>query len=409
MYAVLSENIKRRFLLELREFWSKDPVYKDSLVHNIQGKFSFDEKPQQAIILKSSSANPFQFSADHFQGTVVSYSHLARVYDKPGTSIEWIRDDIRAIQRNGGEFPSPAGVYFIEVVRESYVWEGQPGEYLMFYVDPLLDVVDERPLQLNPLEYQLSAGMFHEGSLQLYEMPGSLPLYEGVNYSADSGTGVITLTGPVNPRNYLSADYRYPGESTGPFPVEEVGQNNAAIPGVALAFGRRSVEGDVMAIVIGSRREENAREYGGKWEISLDFDVMARDVHAQGEITDRTVMYLLAQLRDRLSFEGIEITTVSHGGEAEEVYDETGDDYYFTASISVQVMTDWAIHIPLGSAIRRIIPNTVEQERIIAGLSDAQIGETGSPTTLHLVPDLGLVMIQDPWFRDRTRDFEMIR
>lgn len=409
MYAVLSENIKRRFLQELREFWSQDPVYRESLVPNIQGKFSFDEKPQQAIILKSTSASPIQFSADHFQGTVVSYSHLAKVYNKPGTSIEWIRDDIMAVRRNGGDFPSPPGIYYVEVVREHYVWEGQPGDYLMFYVDALLDKIDERPLQIDPLHYQLSAGVFHEGSLQLYEMPGNIPLYSDVNYSADKSTGIITLTEPLSPRSYLSADYRYPGESSGPFPVEEVGQNNQAIPGVSLAFGRRAVVGDIMAIVIGSRREENAREYGGKWEISLDFDVMARDVYAQGEITDRTVMHLLAQLRDRLSSEGIEITSVSHGGEAEEVYDENGDDQYYTASISIQVMTDWAIHIPLGRAIRRVIPHTVQQERITAGLSDSQIAETGTPTGLHLVADLGLVLIQDPWFRDRTLDYEMIR
>lgn len=143
--------------------------------------------------------------------------------------------------------------------------------------------------------------------------------------------------------------------------------------------------------------------------MSLDFDIVARDVHSQAEILDRTLLYLHAQLRDRLSFEGIEITQVNSGGEAEEVYDDNADDYFYTGSISVTLETEWAIRMPMPGCLTRVVPNTLQQLQAVAGLSDEQIAETGSPTLLVVAQNLGLVEIRDPYFRDRTQNYEMIR
>jgi hypothetical protein len=410
MYYVLSEAIKERMIGELREFWAKDPKYKDSLTPNIQGKYSFEERPQQAIILKSTSATPQRFSADNFQGTVVSYCTLYKAYGKLGTSIEWVREDSRAIQKNAGVFPTIPGIYYIEVRKEALAWKGVTRDYLVFYVDPLLSVIDERPVaSVDTRVYTVSQGAFHPGSMVVYEMPGNLPLYEGINYSADSATGIITLVRPLPSGTSLSVDYRYAGTSTGPFPVEENGANNTAIPGVVLAFGRRAYEGDVMAVGISERREEAAREFGGKFEMSVDLDIMARDVYAQGEITDRTLMYLQAQLRDRLSFEGIEIDQVNHGGEAEETYDENEDSYFYTASLSVSLLTDWSIRIPYGPAFTRILQGTVQADQIASALSDDQLSTMGNTSGLRATDQLGLQAVQDPWFRNRTRNYELIR
>lgn len=409
MFADLSENIKRRILLELREFWSKDPKYKDSLVNNIQGRFSFDERPQQAIILKSASASPIKFSADHYQGILESYCQLFRAFGKLGTSIEWIKEDSRAIQKNNGLFPSAPGVYYIEVRAEVVDWRGVPDEYLVFYIDPLLEKVNERPTQGSPTTHTLSAGSFITGSLVLYEMPGNLPLYEGINYSADPDTGIITLARPLPPRTFLSADYYYQGSSSGPYVVEENGSNNTAIPGVTLVFGRRAFAGDVMAVGITRRRTASAREYGGRWEMSLDLEVIARDVLAQGEITDRTLMYLHAELRDRLSYEGIEIDSVSHGGESEEQADANADDYFYTASISMTILTNWAIYLPLGASVGRILPGTLDSDKIASALDNEQLIQSGITSGIRATEQLGLARIQDPWYRDRTQDFETIR
>ena len=248
MYANLSESIKRTLIGELRRFWSKDPKYRDTLVDNIQGRYSFEARPQQAIILKSTSANPIMFGADHYQGAVLSYCHLVRVFGQEGTSIEWVREDALAIQANNSYFPTPAGVYYIEVLKEAYSYRGVPGEYLVFYVDPLLEVVDEAPIYIDPLTYEVSAGKFHPGSLRLFEMPGNIPLYENVGYIADSSTGRITLVEPSASGTFLSVDYRYPGVTTGPFPVEENGANNTAVPGVVLAFGRKAYAGGCLRV-----------------------------------------------------------------------------------------------------------------------------------------------------------------
>ena len=404
--------MKVRLIQELRNFWAQDPKYKDTLTPNIQGKFSFQERPQQGIVLKVGSQNPQKFSADNFLGVVVSYCHLTKAFGKPGTSIEWIEEDGLAIQRNGGVFPSPPGVYYIEVRKEIYTWKGVPGEYLVFFVDPLLSVIDERPAQdpLDPRTYTLSQGKFQPGSLNLYEMPGNLPLYEGVNYQADPETGVITLIEPLPKKTFLSADYYYPGQSSGPFPVQENGADNKAIPGVVLAFGRRGVEGDVMAVVIGERREGNSREYGGKFEVSVEMDIIARDVYSQNEIADRTLMYLNSELRDRLSFEGFEIDSVSFGGESEEVYDETGDDYFYNGSISLTLLTDWAIRVPFCSSISRVLPgSTVLEDQVNSALSDEQLIQTGFAGGLKYADKLGLQQVQDPWFKNRSNSYELIR
>lgn len=394
---------------EIRYFWSKDPQYVDSLVPNIQGRFSFKERPQQAIVVKGGSANPFQFSADHYQGTIVSYCHLTKVYGKNGTSIEWVRENAVDIRKNNGDFPSPPGVYYVEVREEEVLVRGEPSNRLVFYVDPLLEVIDERATMLTSLLYEVASGSFHPGSLRVYEMPGNIQYYEGINYNADSDTGQITLESPPPSGTYLSVDYRYTGTSVGPYPLPENGSNVEAIPGVVLAFGRRAYDGDIMAVVIGDRREEVAKEYGGKWEMSLDLDIMARDLYAQGEITDRTLMFMYTEARERLSREGIEITESSAGGEAEEVYDENGDDYYYTSSISISIMTDWCIQVPTGYKISRVSPNTYSQLQSIAGMSDEQIAESGTPSNLFLSDNLGLLQIEDPWFAGKSRNFEMIR
>jgi hypothetical protein len=136
---------------------------------------------------------------------------------------------------------------------------------------------------------------------------------------------------------------------------------------------------------------------------------MTRDVLATGEVTDRTVMFLYADLRSALSDEGIEIISVNMGGEAEEAYDENADDYFYTASISMTIQTDWCVHFPFNWEISRVTPNTVEEEQAVAGLTDDQLLATGSPSQFFIYQGLNLVAIQDPFFVNRSKTFEMLR
>lgn len=408
MYYFLTEATKRRFILELRRFWQYHPKYRD-LVEHIQGKYSFRERPSYGIILKTSSANHVQLSADNYLGVVQSYVMLARYKDKPGLSIEWVREDAVAIRDNEGVFPSPPGIYFIEITEateSSPPYSVEPS--YEFMVDPLLEITNETATKVNDFTWMVS-NPYHAGSTRVFEMPGSIPLVRGVNYTESPTTGEIVLTIPLESGSYLSVDYRYPGASTGPWKIQENFAHKMAIPGCVLAFGRRVQKGDILAVVVNSRRQPAALEYGGKWDISLDFDIVARDPYAQQEITDATVMYLWGVARNRLSTEGIEITAVSMGGETEEIFDETADDYFYNASFSVQTQTDWSIHVPLSATIRRVVPLTQEQIAQVAGMTNDQLLEAGAVTNIQLLESLGLQSFDDPFFSGKTSTFETIK
>lgn len=403
MYFTLTAALKRRFIDELRRFWSYHPKYRDDLPHNIQGKFSFKERPQHGIIVKTGSGTRVDLSADNYLGIIESYCLLTRVTGKAGLSVEWVREDARAIQANNGVFPSKPGIYYVDVQEEA--------GNLVFYVDPLLDVYHEPVSLLTDSTAQLQQPPL-AGTLRLYEMPSGFKYVEGVNYTLDvdlSGnlTGGITLLAPMTGGRWLQADYRYPVESRGPFLIKEMHANNTAIPGVVLAFGRRAEAGDQFAVMVHDIRRQAYMEYGGRWDMTLEFDVMSRDVHAQQEITDFSVIYLWGVLRSRLSHQGIEITDVSMGGESEEVWDETGDDYIYTANFSVTAQTEWSIHVPIDGWMRTVAPLTASQAAQIAGMADGDL--PGQDGNIKVLESLGLEAVQDPFWSGKMGTFELVR
>ncbi len=130
------------------------------------------------------------------------------------------------------------------------------------------------------------------------------------------------------------------------------------IPGVVLAFGKRAEAGQKVAVVIYGDRVDAAKAFGGKFEVSFDLDVIARDSIQMEEIADLVFMYLWAQKKGALEFEGIEILDVSIGGEAEEIADESGDNYFYQASASVSMRADWELHVPMPLTISKVTPVT---------------------------------------------------
>lgn len=413
MYAFLTEAVKRRFILELRNFWQYHPRYRD-IVDKIQGKYSFKERPQYGIILKTSSANHVQLSADNFLCTIESYCHLAKFENHPGFSVEWVQEDkvaVRAASEAAGypTFPSPPGIYFIDILKAA---EDSPPYNVEntyeFMVDPLLEIQDETATKVDDFTWA-TQNPYLEGTTRVYEMPGSIPYVRDVNYTESPSTGEIVVTNPLPTGAYLSVDYRYPAPSTGPWRIAENFAHKNAIPGVSLAFGRRVLEGDRLAVVVHSHRQPTALEYGGKWDLSLDFDVLARGENAQQEISDATVLYLWGIARNRLSTEGIEIVNVTMGGETEEVYDENADDFFYNSTFSVQVQTDWCIHVPLSATVRRVSPQTAAQIAEVAAMSDDQLIEAQNVQNIHTLESLGLLSLQDPFFAGRSSTFETIK
>tara|TARA_B100000745_G_scaffold300573_1_gene255444 strand:+ start:9789 stop:10874 length:1086 start_codon:yes stop_codon:yes gene_type:complete len=347
---------------------------------------AFDEKPQAAIIVKNASASRIQLSADNFVGYVVSYIQKADIEGKDGTSLEWVREDQRAVRAHdptGASFPSDPGIYYV-------TWETDTS----FMVDILKEVKRERLGYYSLSDVSegesvtVSAGSIHEGSLRVY-VDEIYQLVEDTHYSVDYGTGTITWLENLSNEVGIYADYFYAAPSTGPYTIEGANTfNNTAIPGVILAFGDQTHAGDQNAIVITDKRTMTAQEYGGQWDISISFDIMAQDKMQMEQIADYTVMEIWGRKKNLLEREGLVITDMSHGGEADEVYDETGDTPYYLASMDLQIRTDWAIHIPIPFEISAI--SFVDSVSTLNSSSDEDV--VSIPSTLKVVPNLSPYM-----------------
>jgi hypothetical protein len=386
-------------IIEIRRFWENHPKYAD-LAQNIQGKYSFEERPSYGIIVKTSGGTKVDLAADNYIGIVQSYVFMTKVQNFPGLAVEWVREDARAIQNNGGMFPSPPGIYYLDLTGDEE-----------FYVDRLYDVQRENPQITSPTTAQLARPPL-AGTLRLFELPAAYMLVEGTNYTLTLGpdgkpTGEIVLTTPLTTGRGLSADYRYPGETSGPHSITPNFANNTVIPGVVIAFGNRNRKGDRIAVVVQPTRQPAALEYGGRWDITFDIDVMARDVDSQQEIADFTVVYLWGIVRSKLSKEGIEMSDLSLGGESEEVYDENGDDYFYNSNFSLTLQTDWSIHVPLALYLRQAVPLTPERSALLASLPDDQAHSVQS--SIEAVEALGLEAFTDPFFAGRNTTFETIK
>jgi len=151
--------------------------------------------------------------------------------------------------------------------------------------------------------------------------------------------------------------------------------------------------GHKVAVVVYRDRVSTAEAYGGKFDASFDLDVIARDPDQMEEMADLLIMYLWGEKRQTLSSEGIEISDVSMGGESEEIADETGDDYFYQASMSVQIQADWEIHVPLPLTFSRVTP--LESE------------DPDAPSQIAAVPD-SLFFATRPVLTTRNNDFERI-
>lgn len=370
MYYYLVSALKRRLILELQDSFARHPVY-DKVAPFIQNRHSFTERPQFGIIVKGSSSNKVQLSADNFVGTIQSHTMLAHV-GQPAYPLEWVREDLARVRDNGNVFPLQPGVYYLEIltVPEN---EGDSGTYV---VRPWLTVTDEPVLRFD-------TGMEREAQLQQHPVPGTVRLWDngrvllraGKDYTVDD-TGAITLYYDHGPNATLTADYRYRVGDIGPMDFHWNHADFTTLPGVVLAFGKRARVGDKVAVVVYQDRVDTAHAYGGKFEVSFDFDVLATDPIQMEEMADLVVMYLWGEKRSALAEEGIEVVDISLGGEAEEAYDETADTYYFTASLSIQLRADWEIHVPLPLTVAKVTPTSS------AGDAEAPPGQSG-PTRIR--------------------------
>jgi hypothetical protein len=354
MYYNLVGALRRRLILELRDAFSQHPVYR-KITPYIQNRFSFQERPEVGIVVKGSSANKVQLDPSNFIGNVQSHVMLAQV-GQAVFPLEWVKEDLVCVRANAGHMPTPPGVYYLEILSAPQ-HEGDTGTFI---IDPLRTVTEEPVLVFR-------TGFETEGQLQAEPLAGTLRLYQGRQFLLEEGQdyilnpkGQIRFIQPFPPTTVITADYRYPVESIGPVPFKWNESNTTTLPGVVLAFGKRSEEHQKVAVVVYQDRVDAAQAYGGKFEVSFDLDILARDTIQVEEIADLAYMYLWANKKPILELEGIEIVDISIGGEGEEAIDETGQNFQYTTSISLQLRADWEIHVPLPLTISKITPEPTQ-------------------------------------------------
>lgn len=400
MFSYLAEPLTGFFIKELREFWSTHPKYLD-LVDGIQGKYSWEQTPTKGIVVKTSGSSHVRYSADNYKGIRHSYATLFKPKGTRGTSIEWLKEDGVAINSNNGFFPSPPGFYFVKITEiDDYT------KILTFSVTKFLDVSSEI-MRLNSLSDGVLVHPPLQNTVTLRVMPSNYELFEDINYIVNYTTGEITFVQPLpNPPAYVEASYRYNGGVTEGFKVQENYYHKNAIPGVLMAFGRRSFLNDVMVICITQLREPAYKIYGGKWTGSIELDCFSKDEYEQREISSWTAHFIEAMLRPAATAFGIEITEVSSGGETEEPFDDVADDYKYSESISVSVETEWEMHVPIVGRVSSVEPLSLFQQQQYAGLTDEQIAQVSN--NIRYTESIGLVNIQDPFFNGR-RTFESVK
>jgi hypothetical protein len=77
-------------------------------------------------------------------------------------------------------------------------------------------------------------------------------------------------------------------------------------------------------------------------------------------------------LREKFGSLGMAISDVSFGGDAEEVYDDNGDDYFYTGSLSMTIQTDWFVHFALVNPILALDTQGIQMVNTLP--TDAVIG-----------------------------------
>lgn len=278
----------------------------------------------------------------------------APVRNYPGTSVEWVTENqhhLETISRKRDVFPSPPGVYTVNVLSVPDEPSNAPGEFM---VEPVLSVVGEPLIQFtgsHDYHASLAREGVYPGSVRLW-LDGRRALVEGTDFNVDHSTGGITFLSETPSGSYVTADYKYLVAPTGPYRYQREEFSVDAIPGAVIAFGDRVQKDDRVSVVVFDGRKEAADVYGGKFEVSFDLLVFTKDSDDRERMADYVTVKLL-ELQNRIGFEGLEIVDVSPGAESEEVFNDTSDEYYYDRTVSMTVRVDWEVYFPLPLEIQR--------------------------------------------------------
>jgi hypothetical protein len=259
---------------------------------------------------------------------------------------------------------APAGIYVIDFLSAPVSTQTgtQPGT---FTISPFL-IVEKEILIKKTTGTEVSENLMPPTPFQSIE-PGSETLTQcyndgtpiqdlisGTNYTVNYTTGVVTFLTPLLPNYQIRVDYRYvpTGFNSGPFPFIIYQENHTAIPGVIMSIGRRAAAGDQQVVYVSQFKEQQAKIYGGHWQMSFDLSIIAKDSMQMEEMSDHVVNWLWVVRKNDLEFEGLTLNSVEPTGETEEVQIETVNDMYYESTVSVSIQTEWQNFIPYNVLLR---------------------------------------------------------
>lgn len=374
---------KKTIIREVRRILYGHPRFRQ-YSENVFNKFQMEDRPSRGVIVNAASSDKVDLASDNYMGRLESFVMLTRVGNSPNTTLEWVKENNPLLERYSplrSVFPSPPGVYLFEVKSLPDLPNRVPGTFDM---TPVLTVKDEALITFGSsmdLEAQLPRGGIYPGSVRLW-LDGRRPLLQGVDFSVDHEDGSVVFLKETPTGLTITADYRYavPGLVGARFSYDTA--DATTIPGAILAFGDRAELGDQFAVVVGDARTEVADVHGGKFETNLELVVFVQnDAEEREAMSDFLVIQLLDR-REALGFQGLEILNVSPGGESEEVYNQTFDDYYYESPISLSVRVDWQIFRPLPVEISRAEVTSRSAELLsgyLDGSAPADLTRPGSP------------------------------
>jgi len=230
-----------------------------------------------------------------------------------------------------------------------------------FYLDPYFTIEDELVIERTTgteTTVNLDHSNIHINSEMIYQAHTDgkkiVALTRGTDYTIVYSTGVITFLGALQKNYRIYADYYYKDldYTNGPFRFQEFQEIHDAIPGVIISIGRRAMKGDKQIIQVSKFREQQARIYGGHWEMSLELAVIAKDPMQMEEMTDHLITFLWGIRKNELEWEGITLNSVEPTGETEETHIDMTGDLYYESSVSINVQTEWQSFVPYLPLIR---------------------------------------------------------
>jgi hypothetical protein len=345
MFFCVSNNLKKKLCLIFQEIVSKHPIFEKAKVYT---KFPQEERPKTAIVIRSTAGSSQKLGLDNFIDTQRAYSTVANLKGIYGYSIEWVKDDVRNIDKM-----SAAGFYVVKITAHD-----PTTNKFSFVVEPYL-IVDDEVLNIQFLKGKEGAILkntpVNPGSEIVYSQSHKFEFKPNIDYTIDYSTGEILFAEHVKDRwTPITVDYQVLAKRTGPFETEYYQMNNVAIPGVVIAFGDRLKLNDEQVVVVQKKDTEIAQIYGGRWILDFDIIVVAQDPDQQERLVDYVITSFWAHYQHQLANEGIALRDFSLSGEAEDLEVEIPEEYNFTGGISFSMETDWEVFVPMLSEVRRI-------------------------------------------------------